>query len=178
MALPHGRMNLRRRLEPDALDELARGSGLRSTSTSPRVTAAVAIFGAHAGALHAHRPHAAVAAEQRAQPVDRRQEVAAVALHHREQQVAAGVAAEAVRVDRSARARAARGALRPRCARAPAHISARRPAADPSSSRSWPELPPLSNIVTTAFRRSHGLFLSPPSRLGRPVPPPKHPTFN
>src|SRR5262245_49678107 len=48
----------------------------------------------------------------------------------------------------------------------------------PSSSRSCPELPPLSNMVTTAFRCSHGLCLSPPSRLGRPVPPPKHPTFS
>src|SRR5207248_52467 len=48
----------------------------------------------------------------------------------------------------------------------------------PSSSRSCPELPPLSNIVTTAFTFSHGLFFSPPSRLGRPVPPPKQPTLN
>src|SRR4051812_26787520 len=48
----------------------------------------------------------------------------------------------------------------------------------PSSSRSTPELPPLSNIVTTALTLSQGLLLSPPSRLGRPVPPPKHPTFN
>ncbi len=48
----------------------------------------------------------------------------------------------------------------------------------PSSSRSTPELPPLSNIVTTASARSQGLFLRPPSRLGSPVPPPKQPTFN
>jgi hypothetical protein len=47
----------------------------------------------------------------------------------------------------------------------------------PSSSRSWPELPPLSNMVTTAWGEIQGLRLSPPSRLGRPVPPPKHPTL-
>src|SRR5262249_33239070 len=48
----------------------------------------------------------------------------------------------------------------------------------PSSSRSCPELPPLSNIVTTALRCSHGLCFRPPSRLGRPVPPPKQPTLS
>src|SRR5262249_57043564 len=48
----------------------------------------------------------------------------------------------------------------------------------PSSSRSWPELPPLSNIVTTAFKCSQGLCFNPPSRLGSPVPPPKQPTFS
>src|SRR5205809_472613 len=48
----------------------------------------------------------------------------------------------------------------------------------PSSSRSCPELPPLSNIVTTALRLSHGFCFKPPSRLGNPVPPPKQPTFN
>jgi hypothetical protein len=47
----------------------------------------------------------------------------------------------------------------------------------PSSSRNCPELPPLSNIVTTAFTWSHGLFFRPPSTLGRPVPPPKQPTL-
>ena len=48
----------------------------------------------------------------------------------------------------------------------------------PSSSRSYPELPPLSNIVTTALTRSQGFCLRPPSKLGRPVPPPKQPTVN
>ena len=38
--------------------------------------------------------------------------------------------------------------------------------------------PPLSNTVTIAFTRSHGLCLRPPIKLGSPVPPPKHPTFN
>src|SRR6188472_3564160 len=47
----------------------------------------------------------------------------------------------------------------------------------PSSSLSWPELPPESNIVTTAFTCSHGLRLRPPSSAGKPVPPPKHPTL-
>src|SRR5262245_61842883 len=46
----------------------------------------------------------------------------------------------------------------------------------PSSSRSCPELPPLSNMVTTALGVIQGLRLRPPSRLGRPVPPPKQPT--
>jgi hypothetical protein len=48
----------------------------------------------------------------------------------------------------------------------------------PSSSRSCPELPPLSNIVTTALTWSQGLFFKPPRRLGRPVPPPKQPTLS
>ena len=48
----------------------------------------------------------------------------------------------------------------------------------PSSSRNCPELPPVSNIVTTALTDSHGLRFRPPSRLGRPVPPPKHPIFS
>src|SRR5688572_17894824 len=62
-------------------------------------------------------------------------------------------------------------------ASASAHFSTSPGGKTPSSSRSWPELPPLSNIVTTAFKCSQGLDFSPPSRLGRPVPPPKHPTF-
>src|SRR5690606_4732189 len=37
-------------------------------------------------------------------------------------------------------------------------------------------LPPESNIVTMALRSSHGTPRRPPSRLGRPVPPPKQPT--
>src|SRR5947209_989752 len=48
----------------------------------------------------------------------------------------------------------------------------------PNSSRNCPELPPLSNIVTTALTFNHGFAFSPPSRLGRPVPPPKQPTFS
>ena len=63
-------------------------------------------------------------------------------------------------------------------ASASAHLSTSPGGSTPSSSRSWPELPPLSNMVTTALRCSQGLFFKPPSRLGRPVPPPKHPTFS
>ena len=48
----------------------------------------------------------------------------------------------------------------------------------PNSSRNCPELPPLSNIVTTALTFNHGFAFSPPSRLGKPVPPPKQPTFS
>jgi hypothetical protein len=62
-----------------------------STSTSPPV----AVLGAELRAFDRDRPHAAAAAEQRAQSVEGAQEVAAVALHHREQQVAAGMAAKA-----------------------------------------------------------------------------------
>src|SRR5215470_2300776 len=63
-------------------------------------------------------------------------------------------------------------------ASASAHLSTSPGGSTPSSSRSWPELPPLSNIVTTALTVSQGLLLSPPSRLGRPVPPPKHPMLS
>ena len=48
----------------------------------------------------------------------------------------------------------------------------------PNWSRSCPELPPLSNMVTTALTLIQGFCFSPPMRLGRPVPPPKHPMFN
>ena len=65
-----------------------------STSTSPRVADPSPYSAQTDACSHADRPHAAAAAEQRAQPVDGVEEVAAVALHHRQQQVAAGVAAE------------------------------------------------------------------------------------
>src|SRR5205823_2619919 len=61
---------------------------------------------------------------------------------------------------------------------ASAHLRMSPGGSTPSSSRSCPELPPLSNIVTTALSRSHGLCFKPPSRLGNPVPPPKQPTFS
>src|SRR6185436_207639 len=63
-------------------------------------------------------------------------------------------------------------------ARASAHLRTSPGGSTPSSSRKTPELPPLSNIVTTACTVSHGFDLSPPSRLGSPVPPPKHPMSN
>jgi hypothetical protein len=62
--------------------------------------------------------------------------------------------------------------------KASAHFRMSPGGSTPSSSRSCPELPPLSNIVTTAWACSQGLFLSPPSKLGSPVPPPKQPTFS
>ena len=92
--LGHRRVNRHRRLEPERCDEPARRSGRASTSTSPRVDRAVAVLGAERALLDADRPHAAAAAEQRAQAVDGGQEVAAVPLHHRQQQIAAGVPAE------------------------------------------------------------------------------------
>ena len=62
-------------------------------------------------------------------------------------------------------------------ASASAHLSTSPGGSTPNWSRSWPELPPLSNIVTTALTRSQGFCFNPPSKLGRPVPPPKQPTF-
>jgi hypothetical protein len=63
-------------------------------------------------------------------------------------------------------------------AMASAHFNTSPGGSTPSSSRNCPELPPLSNIVTTPFRRSHGLLFNPPSRLGNPVPPPTQPMFS
>jgi hypothetical protein len=54
----------------------------------------VGVLGAQRGPLDAHRPDAAAAAEQRPEPIDGGQEVAAVLLHHRQQEVAAGVPAQ------------------------------------------------------------------------------------
>ena len=55
---------------------------------------AVGVLGAERRRLDADRPDPPGAAEQRAQAVDRGEKVAAVALHHRQQQVAAGVPAQ------------------------------------------------------------------------------------
>ena len=119
-------------------------------------------YSAQTVALHTDRPHAAAAAEQRAQAVHGGQEVAAVLLHHREQQVAAGVARRAGACSsvgrRDSSTRRASPSLR---ASASAHLSTSPGGSTPSSSRSWPELPPLSNIVTTACSCSHGLRLQP-----------------
>ena len=88
-----GRVNRHRRLEPDAAHQAA--------GRLPRVHfhfaaghRAVAVLGAHRRLFDRDRPHAAAAAQQRAQAVDGIEKVAAVPLHHRQQQVAAGVAAE------------------------------------------------------------------------------------
>ena len=69
----------------------ARLSGVDS-HLAPRLRA-VAVFGAEGRRLHADRPHAAFAPEHSAQTVHGPQEVAAVLLHHREEQVGASVAA-------------------------------------------------------------------------------------
>ena len=94
----HRRMNLHRRLEPDPLHELAAALPEIHFHFAARLHAG-AVFRAHARRLDAHGPDVSHAAEQRSQPVDRRQEVAAVALHHRQQEVAAGVTRQA-RIDR------------------------------------------------------------------------------
>src|SRR5207344_1981546 len=74
------------------------------------------------------------------------------------------------------RASSTRRASRALRASASAHLSTSPGGRTPSSSRRTPELPPLSNMVTTASACSQGFDFSPPNRLGRPVPPPKHPT--
>ena len=86
-------MNRHRRLEPDPPDEAARRLSGVDFDFAARHRA-VAVLRAHRRLLHADRPDAAAAAEQRAQAVDGVEKIAAVALHHRQQQVAAGVAAE------------------------------------------------------------------------------------
>ncbi len=93
--LGHRRVDGHLRLEPEPADLVAAPlPGVDfDFAAGPR---AVAVLGADRCRLDADRPDAALAAEQAAQPVDGRQEVAAVLLHHRQQQVAAGVAGEAV----------------------------------------------------------------------------------
>src|SRR5262249_56105135 len=76
------------------------------------------------------------------------------------------------------RASSTRRASRELRASASAHLRMSPGGSTPSSSRSWPELPPLSNMVTTACRCSQGLCFKPPRRLGSPVPPPKQPMFS
>ena len=89
----HRGMNRRRRLEPDARHVMAARVSLVDFDFAAR-DLAVGVFGAERRLLDADRPHVAAAAEQGAQAVDGGEKVAAVALHHRQQQVAAGVAAE------------------------------------------------------------------------------------
>ena len=81
------------RLQPQPRDRVA-GALPRVDLDLAAGARAVAILGADARLLDADRPDPPGAAEQRAQPVDRGQEVAAVPLHHRQQQVAAGVPAQ------------------------------------------------------------------------------------
>src|SRR5690606_23313480 len=76
------------------------------------------------------------------------------------------------------RARSIARASRSLRASASAHLSTSPGGSTPSSSRSWPDDPPLSNIVTMAWSSIHGSSLRPPSRLGNPVPPPKQPTLS
>src|SRR6187431_2596802 len=81
-------------LEPEPGDHVAgRLAGIDFDFTTRR--AAVAVLRADAGGLDADRPDVAGNAEQRLEPLDGGKEIAAVALHHRQQQVAAGVAAKA-----------------------------------------------------------------------------------
>ena len=140
----------------------------------------VAVLGAHRRRLDADRPHAAPAAEQAAQAVHRRRGSRRCTAPSSR---AAGCRRCVPRADRAVSSVGRRDSSTRRAspslrASASAHLSTSPGGSTPSSSRSWPELPPLSNIVTTALRCSQGLVLSPPSRLGSPVPPPKQPMFS
>ena len=81
------------RLEPDAADLVAARVAAIDLDFAA-LHGAVGVFGAEHRLLDADRPDVAAAPEQRAQAADRGEKVAAVLLHHRQQQVAAGVAAE------------------------------------------------------------------------------------
>ena len=92
-------MNGDRRLEPDLPHEAARRLPGIHFHLAARHRS-IPVLGAHRSRLHADGPHAPATSEQRAQAVHRVEEVAAVPLHHRQQQVAAGVAAEACMLER------------------------------------------------------------------------------
>src|SRR5262245_44435093 len=86
-------MNFHGRLEPDALDEPARRlRRVHFDLAAPDRSSAV--LRADGGLLNSHRPDAAAASEQRTQAVDGVDEIAAVPLHHRQQQVSTGVSTE------------------------------------------------------------------------------------
>src|SRR5687768_6453306 len=70
------RVNLRRRLQPDAFDKLAAALSAIDFHFSARLDA-IAVLGAHARTLDADGPDMARASEQRSQAVDRRQKIAA-----------------------------------------------------------------------------------------------------
>ena len=151
-----------------------------STSTSPRVRDAVAVLDAERGGLDADRPHAALAAEQRRAG---RRPPRGSCRCTAPSSTAAGCRRCGRRADRACSSVGRRDSSTRRAspslrASASAHFSTSPGGRTPSSSRSCPELPPLSNIVTTAFSWSQGLVFSPPSRLGSPVPPPTQPTFS
>ena len=84
-------MNGRLRLEPQA-PHLVAARLSRVHFDFPARDRPVAILGADRRRLHADRPDLPFAAKQPAQSVHGREEVAAVLLHHRQQEVAAGVA--------------------------------------------------------------------------------------
>ena len=170
-------MNRHRRLEPDAADELSRGLTRVDFHFAAR-RRAVAVLSADRRRLHADRPDAPAAAEQRAQTVDGVEEIAAVALHHREQQVAAGMAAEA----RVLECRQPRQQHTPRLARvARQRQRAFEDVARRQHAQFVAQLPRAAAAVEhrdDCVQMQPGLCFKPPSRLGRPVPPPKQPTFS
>ena len=91
--LRHRRVHGDLRVQPDALDAAPlRLLGVdRHLAARPRP---VLVLRADGRMLDAHRPDAPAAVEQRAQRIDRGQEVPAAALHHRQQEVPARVAAQ------------------------------------------------------------------------------------
>src|SRR5581483_12188956 len=103
----------------------------------------------------ADRPHASAAAEQRAQAVDGVEEIAAVALHHRQQQVAAGVAAEPRVLER----RQAREQHATRFARVPRE---RQRALQDVAGRQHPQfVPELTRTAAAVEHRDDGVDLQP-----------------
>ena len=139
---------------------------------------AVLVGGAERGALGADRPDVPAAAEQPAQAVDGGQEIAAVLLHHREQEVAAGVSGEARVLER-------RQPREQHAARLGFVAGQRQRALEHVAGRQHAQLVAQDAAAAAAVEHGDdgvqpqpGLRFSPPSRLGRPVPPPKQPTLN
>ena len=119
-----------------------------STSTSPRVTEPSA-YSEQTDACTL-TGHASAASEHARRPVDGVEEVAAVSLHHRQQQVASGVSTEPRMFERGQT-----GEQHATRLHAELRASARRTkispgGSTPSSSLTRPNCPACPNIVTTA----------------------------
>src|SRR5205809_197125 len=149
----------------------------RSTSTSPRVDAPL-LYSAQTLArstLTGHTWPVQPRSERSPSTAERKSPLYCSIMDSRRLPPVCPAGFESIDGRRDSSTRRASASLR---ASASAHFMMSPGGSTPSSSRSCPELPPLSNIVTMAFRRSQGLTFSPPSRLGRPVPPPKQPMFS
>ena len=169
----HRRMNAHRRLEPDPLHELPPALTEIDFHFAPRLYAR-AVFRAHAGRLDADGPHVPDAAEQRAQSVNRQQKITAVALHHRQQQVATGVPGQA-RIDRrhARQQHASRlGLVAGERKGAFQHVAGRQHA------KFVAQLPGAAAAVEHGDDRVEaepGILLQPAERAGKPRPTPEAP---